>query len=82
MKQSIPAGVFIAIAAVVLVIAVGLVWRGSQGPPEFQSPKTTKTIPQYVWDKMTPSMRDQMKSKGYEPGNVAPSGQPGGPAGK
>jgi hypothetical protein len=78
MKQTIPTGVFIAVAAVVLLIAAGVVWRGMQGAPEFKAPKTSKIVPNYVWDKLPQAEREKEKAEGYQPGDVQPTGQPGG----
>jgi hypothetical protein len=76
MKREIPVPVVIAGIVLVLALAGFAMLKVMSGPPEFAPPKTSKTIPKYIWDGMNPQMQSKMKQDGYEPGDVQPSGQP------
>ena len=61
-----------------LVLAVALlsfiVWKGASGPSEFEKPKITGGLPDYVKSRMTPAQLEQMRKDGV---NVdGPAGQP------
>ncbi len=78
MKNPIPTPLII--AAVVIAVALGgfLIYKGGAGPAEFEAPKTSKLVPQGIWDKMTPAQQAASKAQGYAPGEVKQTGGPSG----
>ena len=82
MKKPLPLPAVIATVVALLAIAGFFIYRNAGATAEFAAPATTKTIPRYVWDSMSPTMRDKMKSEGYTVSDVtpdakgAPTGQP------
>jgi hypothetical protein len=78
MKNPIPTPLVIAAIAIAVALGGFLIYKGGSGPAEFEAPKTSKIVPQGIWDKMTPSQQAASKAQGYAPGDAK---QPSGPVG-
>ena len=66
MKKALPMPLILGAVALVAIVAVFFVYKGAAGPPEFTAPAISKTIPDYVFEKLPPAQQEKMRADGYK----------------
>ncbi|MCU0316512.1 MAG: hypothetical protein MUC92_07965 [Fimbriimonadaceae bacterium] len=66
MKKEIPVPLIVLIVLACVALAGFFIFRGTAGPPEFESAATPKRIPEHIFNSYSPADQQRLKEEGYE----------------